>query len=175
MFKNRQTIFLRCPHCEAFKVDLVIVQVYAWKRFLRIFYKEMSLNVHVQPKQEEKLIRNNYQFGIFFFLHWLIKLSDFFFCFIWWHFLQRPQLRKRRGSWCFFGHTLIMFHCTKVLRMWPNPKEIADLVTHTEEILNGKFHFLCAVLHAYMYISILLKTESVTKIFILIFLISCLS
>ena len=28
--------------------------------------------------------------------------------------------------------------------MWPNPKEIVDLVTFTEEILNGKLHFLCS-------------------------------
>ena len=28
--------------------------------------------------------------------------------------------------------------------MWPNPQEIADLVTFTEEILNGKLHFLCS-------------------------------
>ena len=27
--------------------------------------------------------------------------------------------------------------------MWPNPQETADLVTFTEEILNGKLHFLC--------------------------------
>ena len=27
--------------------------------------------------------------------------------------------------------------------MWPNPKETADLVTFTEEILSGKPHFLC--------------------------------
>ena len=26
--------------------------------------------------------------------------------------------------------------------MWPNPQETADLVTVTEEILNGKLHFL---------------------------------
>ena len=26
--------------------------------------------------------------------------------------------------------------------MWPNPLETADLVTLTEEILNGKLHFL---------------------------------
>ena len=25
--------------------------------------------------------------------------------------------------------------------MWPNPQEIPDLVTFTEEILNGKLHF----------------------------------
>ena len=25
--------------------------------------------------------------------------------------------------------------------MWPNPQETADLVTFTEEILNGKLHF----------------------------------
>ena len=28
--------------------------------------------------------------------------------------------------------------------MWPNPQETVDLVTFTEEILNGKFHFLCS-------------------------------
>ena len=29
--------------------------------------------------------------------------------------------------------------------MWTNPQEAADLVTFTEEILNGKLHFLCSV------------------------------
>ena len=29
--------------------------------------------------------------------------------------------------------------------MWPNPQESADLVTFTEEILNGKLHSLCSV------------------------------
>ena len=28
--------------------------------------------------------------------------------------------------------------------MWPNPQETADLVIFTEEILNGKRHFLCS-------------------------------
>ena len=28
--------------------------------------------------------------------------------------------------------------------MLPNPQETADLVTFTEEILNGKLHFLCS-------------------------------
>ena len=27
--------------------------------------------------------------------------------------------------------------------MWPNPQETADVVTFTEEILNGKLDFLC--------------------------------
>ena len=30
--------------------------------------------------------------------------------------------------------------------MWLNPQFPADLVTFTEEILNGKLHFLCSVL-----------------------------
>ena len=30
--------------------------------------------------------------------------------------------------------------------MRPNPHETVDLVTFTEEILNGKLHFLCSVL-----------------------------
>ena len=30
--------------------------------------------------------------------------------------------------------------------MWPNPEFHADLVTFTEEILNGKHDFLCSVL-----------------------------
>ena len=29
--------------------------------------------------------------------------------------------------------------------MWPNPQFPADLVTFTEEIINGKLHFLCIV------------------------------
>ena len=29
--------------------------------------------------------------------------------------------------------------------MLPNPQETSDLVTFTEEILNGKLHFLCSV------------------------------
>ena len=28
--------------------------------------------------------------------------------------------------------------------MWPNPQETVDLVTFTEEIFNGKLHFLCS-------------------------------
>ena len=28
--------------------------------------------------------------------------------------------------------------------MWPNPEETADLVTFTEEILNGKLRFFCS-------------------------------
>ena len=28
--------------------------------------------------------------------------------------------------------------------MWPNPQSPADLVTFTEEILNGKLQFLCS-------------------------------
>ena len=29
--------------------------------------------------------------------------------------------------------------------MWPNPQETADLVTFTEEVLNGKLHSSCSV------------------------------
>ena len=29
--------------------------------------------------------------------------------------------------------------------MWQNPQETANLVTFTEEILNGKLHFLCSI------------------------------
>ena len=29
--------------------------------------------------------------------------------------------------------------------MWPDPQETADFVIFTEEILNGKLHFLCSV------------------------------
>ena len=31
--------------------------------------------------------------------------------------------------------------------MWPNPQKTADLVTFTEEILNGKLHFLRSVVN----------------------------
>ena len=30
--------------------------------------------------------------------------------------------------------------------MWPNLQETTDLVTFTEEILNGKLHILCSVI-----------------------------
>ena len=33
--------------------------------------------------------------------------------------------------------------------MWPNPQETVDLVTYTEEILNGKLHCLCSVVICY--------------------------
>ena len=29
--------------------------------------------------------------------------------------------------------------------MWTNPQETADLVTFTEEILNGKLHIFCSI------------------------------
>ena len=31
--------------------------------------------------------------------------------------------------------------------MWSNPQDTPDFVTFTEEILNGKLHFLCGVRH----------------------------
>ena len=37
--------------------------------------------------------------------------------------------------------------------MWLNPQETADLVSFTEEILNGKLHFLCSdytTIHMYV-------------------------
>ena len=37
------------------------------------------------------------------------------------------------------------FSINDVFSKWPNPLETADLVTFTEEILNGKLHFLCSV------------------------------
>ena len=37
-----------------------------------------------------------------------------------------------------------VFHYGFLQCMWPNPQETADFVTFTEEILNGKLHFLCS-------------------------------
>ena len=40
--------------------------------------------------------------------------------------------------------------------MWPNPQFPVDLVTFTEEILNGKLHFLCSVsAHNFLKLSLL--------------------
>ena len=39
--------------------------------------------------------------------------------------------------------------------MWPNPQFSADFVTFTEEILNGKLHFLCSVMIKALYIQVL--------------------
>ena len=35
--------------------------------------------------------------------------------------------------------------------MLTNPQETADLVTFTEEILNGNLHFLCSVIYLFKY------------------------
>ena len=35
--------------------------------------------------------------------------------------------------------------------MWLNPQETTDLVTFTEEILNGKLHFLCSLIESWNY------------------------
>ena len=37
-------------------------------------------------------------------------------------------------------------HTAQKIKFWPNPQRTADLVTLTEEILNGKLHFLRGVL-----------------------------
>ena len=38
--------------------------------------------------------------------------------------------------------------------MWPNPQEPAELVTFTEEMINGKLNFLCSVNKCYYWIII---------------------
>ena len=38
--------------------------------------------------------------------------------------------------------------------MWPNTQFPVDLVTFTEEILNGKLHFLCSARHVKSQISV---------------------
>ena len=37
--------------------------------------------------------------------------------------------------------------------MRPNPQETADLVTFTEQILNGKLHFLCSAIDGKLFSS----------------------
>ena len=53
-----------------------------------------------------------------------------------WVTMEKPSRGvKLRGSWlCLCAGTFQYWHCTK-----------NDLVTFTEEILNGKLHFLCSV------------------------------
>ena len=55
--------------------------------------------------------------------------------------------------WALAFLALAYFHCTKnavfhwgfLQYVWPNMSFCADLVKFTEEILNGKLHFLCSV------------------------------
>ena len=49
--------------------------------------------------------------------------------------------------WIYFWHCTKneVFHYVFLQWMWPNPQFSADLVTFTEEICNGKLHFLCSV------------------------------
>ena len=44
--------------------------------------------------------------------------------------------------------------------MWSNPQILADLVTFTEEILNGKLHFLCSVIFFFSFLSIVAYNRS---------------
>ena len=37
--------------------------------------------------------------------------------------------------------------------MWPNPQKTEDLVTFTEEIANGKLHFLCIFTNVWQYLT----------------------
>ena len=46
--------------------------------------------------------------------------------------------------------------------MWPNPLETADMVTFTEEILNGKLHF-CKVRSTERYFEILFQSETYSE------------
>ena len=41
----------------------------------------------------------------------------------------------------------------KTKLLWPNPQEIAYLVTFTKEILNGRHYFLCSELTAFSFIT----------------------
>ena len=48
--------------------------------------------------------------------------------------------------------------------MWPNPPENADLFTFTEEILNGKLHFLCSFAVNYLLQYYIQKSERLLKV-----------
>ena len=49
--------------------------------------------------------------------------------------------------------------------MWPNPQETPDLITFTEEILNGKLYFLCSIFKAMTEIFAKYLTVKIHKIF----------
>ena len=47
--------------------------------------------------------------------------------------------------------------------MWPNPQFPADLVTFTEEILNGKIHFLCSALTKKSFVKNIMRSKVIQK------------
>ena len=51
--------------------------------------------------------------------------------------------------------------------MWPNAHGIADLVTFTEVVLNGKLHFLCSDQSHWPYFNALGFPSKVVHVFIL--------
>ena len=58
--------------------------------------------------------------------------------------------------------------------MWSNPQETADLVTFTEEILNGNFYFLCCVRCKWtLKMSYLLMTEKSFESFLIYQVLRC--
>ena len=50
--------------------------------------------------------------------------------------------------------------------MRPNPQETADLLTFTEEVLNGKLHFLCSVVSVILEILYLLLSRFFTEAYL---------
>ena len=65
---------------------------------------------------------------------------------------QRQNKQLCRALHWFIYLVIRKIHCTKnkvfhygfLQYIWPNPQFPADLVTFTEEIRNGKLHFLCS-------------------------------
>ena len=47
--------------------------------------------------------------------------------------------------------------------MWPNLQETADLVTFTEEILNGKLDFLCSVINPFYATGLAIYTLKISE------------
>ena len=91
---------------------------------------------------------------------------------IWVHFRKRPKKQQDKGknehdslfllphSDCKkmkFSNKYFFSKCHQIQR---NPKEIADFVTFTEEILNGKLHFLYIVIATSLFIYHLKTSEN---------------
>ena len=91
---------------------------------------------------------------------------------IWVHFRRRPKKQQDKGKYehdslfllphsdckkMKFSNKYFFSKCHQIRR---NPKEIADFVTFTEEILNGKLHFLYSVIATSLFIYHLKTSEN---------------
>ena len=99
-------------------------------------------NIHLKSSVFTTQNFLQYVWPYFNIMHEKVKLllGSFNFCQCHWNYVCRSlDLLKPKSL-----HKKWSFPLSFFSKIWPNPQETANLVTFTEEILNGKLHFSCS-------------------------------